>query len=176
MYFRLPRLTATVLAKKNNTKHSNNNNNNNSSNSNRNSNNNNNNNNNNHNHNNNHNDNENDNDKSHRETKHEYGQQMSVHKCQHALPPAPLQLFYILRLPPLPCRGSRGIVFFDPPWCRGFHLPSQVRDDFVHAIFFDILYIVPNIFLIPSQYIFLMLLYNTFLMRHPKQPTRLDWG
>ena len=40
-------------------------------------------------------------------------------------------------------------IFFDPPWRRGFQLLSQVRDDFVCAIFFfDAL----NIFL---------------LMRHP---------
>ena len=46
-------------------------------------------------------------------------------------------------------RGSRVIFFFDPPWRRGFQLLSQVRDDFVCAIFFfDALSIF---FLIPSQ-------------------------
>ena len=48
-------------------------------------------------------------------------------------------------------RGSRVIFFFDPPWRRGFQLLSQVRDDFVCAIFFLMLLIFsfwspPNIF------------------------------
>ena len=31
---------------------------------------------------------------------------------------------------------SSNIFFFDPPWRRGFQLLSQVRDDFVCAIYF----------------------------------------
>lgn len=35
-------------------------------------------------------------------------------------------------------RGSRVIFFLDPSWRRGFHLPSQVPDEFV-IFFFDTL-------------------------------------
>ena len=57
------------------------------------------------------------------------------------------RLFLLRRL----LRGSRVIFFFDPPWRRGFPLLSQVRDDFVCAIFFLMLLIFsfwssPNIF------------------------------